>query len=189
MALSLPQGRNGQILALSIAVIGAAAIWLGAVAPLLDWYGERAATLRRQQAMADRMAALVETLPALRQAAADAASMPDPAGALLPGASDALAAGQLQQRLDELAAAAGVRIASEEILPAQPSGEFRAIAVRVTLTAPWRSLVGLLLGMAKSAVPMMADEMQLHGPPGTSRDATLPVDASFTVIALRRAGT
>jgi general secretion pathway protein M len=161
--------------------------WLSMVAPLLDWYADRDETLRRQRAIADRMAGMVETLPALRSAAAEAAHSGQQPGVLLTGGTDPLAAAALQQKLDELATAAGVRIGSEEILPAQPAGDFRAIAVRVTLAAPWRAIVALLEAMAKADVPMMADEMQLRGPPRNSKDTDLPVDASFTVTAYRSA--
>ncbi len=132
---------------------------------------------------------LVDTLPAMRRQAASAADTGRQPGTLLAGATDALAAAKLQQTLDELAAAAGVRIGSQEILPVQADGEFRAIAVRVTLNAPWRAVVALLQAMAKADVPMMADEMQLRGPPTNTHDPNLPVDASFTVTAYRAAGS
>jgi general secretion pathway protein M len=187
MALALPHGPRGQLLALGITAVALAVVWLGVIAPVLDWQADRTETLRRQRAMAHRMAALVETLPALRAAAADATDRGRQPGKLLDGATDALAAAKLQQSLDELAAASGVRIGSEEILPVQAAGDFRAIAVRLTLTAPWPSVVALLEAMAKADVPMMADEMQLRGPPGTSREPGLPVSASFTVTAYRSA--
>lgn len=189
MALALPHGPRGQALALGMTAIALAFVWLGVVAPVLDWQAERAETLRRQQALAHRMAVLVETLPTLRETASHAAESGRRPGALLAGTTDALAAAKLQQALDELAAAAGVRIGSEEILPVQAEGEFRAIAVRVTLTAPWRSVVALLQAMAKADVPMMANEMQLRGPPDNAHDPSLPVAASFTVTAYRAAAT
>ncbi len=187
MAASLPDGRKGQALALALTGLAAAVAWFGVVAPALDWYADRDASLRRALAMRHRMAALVETLPALRAAAEDAAETGVQPGALLAGATDPLAAAALQQKLDELAAAAGVRIGSEEILPARADGDFRAIAVRVTLTAPWRAFVGLLVAIAKSDVPMATDELQVRGPPGSTRDPDLPVDATFTATAYRAA--
>jgi len=179
MAVVLPSGPKGQSLALGLTLVLAALVWLGAVAPALDWFADRQETLRRQRALAYRMSELVRTLPALRAAvAAQGGQQP---GALL------LAAAALQQRLDELATASGVRIGSEEILPAQAEGDFRAIAVRVTLAAPWRSVVALLQAMAKADVPMMPDDMQLRGPPRNAADASLPIDARFTVTAYRAA--
>jgi general secretion pathway protein M len=165
----------------------ALAVWFGALAPAFDWYADREETLRRERAMAARMAALTETLPALREAASEAANNGHQPGTLLAGATDPLAAAALQQKLDELASAAGVRIGSEEILPAREEGDFHAISVRVTLNAPWRGVVALFKGMASADVPMAADEMQLRGPPGLTKDPELPIDASFTVVAYRAA--
>jgi general secretion pathway protein M len=188
MAVALPSGPKGRALAVGLAMLAIVIAWLGLVAPLLDWYADREEVLRRQRALAHRMSAMVETLPALRDAATEAAESGRQPGTLLAGATDALAAATLQQKLDELATASGVRIGSEEILPVQATGDFRAIAVRVTLTAPWRAVVALLEGMAKADVPMMADEMQLRGPAANSRDTDQPVDANFTVTAYRAAG-
>lgn len=186
-AITLPTGRRGQALALGMSLLAAAAAWSGIAAPLLDGFQDRADRLRRQQALVQRMEALAATLPALREQAARAVAAGRQSGAMLPGASDPLAAAALQQALDEQAAAAGVRIASEEILPSQASGAFRAIAVRVSATAPYRSLVALLLALARAEIPMIADDLALRGPPPNARDPALPVTASFTVTAYRPA--
>ena len=187
MAATLPSGPRGQALAFGIALVAAMILWLGIIAPLLDVFDDRAETLRRQSTLADRMAALVQTLPALQRQAAAALATGRQADAMLPGASDALAAAALQQKLDELATASGVRMGSQEILPAQASDGFRAIAVRVTTNAPWRSLVALLLALAQSETPMVADELSLRGPLANVHDPDLPVDASFTVTSYRPA--
>jgi hypothetical protein len=193
VALAMPTGGRGQLLALGLALLAAVAIWLGAITPLLGWYGDRAEVLRRQRAIAHRMASLVETLPALRRqaAAADGAAPrsgganADASAALLTGANDPVAAASLQQRIEELATQAGVRVGSEEILPGQAEGDLRAIAVRLTLTAPFRSLVALLLALSRSETPMVVDELLLRGPPGKPGDDDLPVDVSMTVTAYR----
>jgi general secretion pathway protein M len=196
MALALPTGARGQALALGMTLLAAAAVWAGVVAPIWGWYDDRAESLRRQHAMARRMAALVETLPALRRAAARVNGAESPAGggpdadppvALLAGASDPLAAALLQQRIEELAAKAGVHVGSEEILPGQAEGDLRAISVRLTMTAPYRSLVALLLALAGSETPMVVDDLLMRGPPGGPGDDDLPVDTSLTVTAYRSA--
>jgi general secretion pathway protein M len=189
MAFVLPSGRGGQGLAVGVTLLAVLLTWLGVIAPVMEWHTDRDETLRRQRALAHRMAALVETLPALRKVAADTAGNGPKPGTLLAGATDAVAAAALQQKLDELAATSGVRIGSEEILPAQAAGEFRAIAVRVTLTAPFQALVALLEALAQAEMPMVADEMQLRGPQNANRDSDLPVDARFTVTAYRSGGS
>lgn len=191
MALALPTGARGQALAVGITLLVAAAVWLGAVAPVVGWYNDRAEQLRRQRAVAHRMAALVESLPALRREAAASTSSggaaKDSSAALLPGANDPLAAASLQQRIEELARQAGVRVGSEEIMPGQTEGDLRAIAVRLTLTARYDALVGLLLALSQSDTPMVVDEMMLRGPAGKPEEADLPVDVSLTVTSYRSA--
>nr|WP_294551320.1 type II secretion system protein GspM [uncultured Rhodopila sp.] len=186
-AIALPTGRRGQALALGVSLLAAAVAWSGIAAPLLDSFQDRADRLRRQQALVQRMESLAAALPALREQAGRAVAAGRQSGAMLPGASDPLAAAALQQALDEQAAASGVRIASEEILPAQAAGAFRAIAVRVTATASYQSLVALLLALAQAEIPMIADDLALRGPPPNLRDPGLAATASFTVTAYRAA--
>jgi general secretion pathway protein M len=195
MALALPTGRRGQMLALGMALLAAVAAWIGLIAPLRDWYDNRAELLRRQRAIAHRMASLVESLPALRRqavtvdgaATSSGGTNNDSLAVLLTGANDPVAAASLQQRIEELATRSGVRVGSEEILPAQAEGDLRAIAVRLTLTAPFRSLVALLLALSRSETPMVVDELLLRGPPGKPGDDGLPVDVSMTVTSYRSA--
>lgn len=202
MALVLPRGGRGQALALGVAVLGAAFVWAAAIDPALRWYHIRAEQLDRRNAVARRMAVLVESLPALRKEAEDAArggaeargadgNGPEGAGpapaALLPGTSDALAAASLQQRIDEIAEQAGVRVTSQEILPPQPAGDLRAIPVRLTISAPYAPLAGLLLGFARSDTPMIASDIALRAQGARNRDGDPAVDVTLTVTAYRPA--
>jgi hypothetical protein len=192
MAVPLPDGRRGQLLALGITALVLAAVWIGAIAPALAWYSERGEQLRTQHAMARRMAALVATLPTLLHEAEATRNDTGDAAALLTGASDTVAAATLQQRIDELAAAAGVRLASEEILPAQAAGDLRTITVRVTVSGPWKGFVNLLLALGQAEIPMIADEVQLRAPAANQRTPErtpdVLVDGSLTVTSYRAAG-
>lgn len=183
---ALPAGVRGRVLALALALLAGALLWIGLAAPLLDWFGDRQEALRRQQAIGRRMAALVQTLPALH-AAADAAAARGTARreALLDGATDAVAAATLQQLLDEMAGRAGLRIASAEVIPPEQAGHYRAIAVRLSVTAPWPALVALLQAIAAAEVPMLVDNLQLRSPPHSPNDPEWPIDASFSVTGLR----
>ena len=143
------------------------------------------------------MTALVETLPTLRREAENDSSAAASSNVLLPGATDAIAAAVLQQKIDELAAAAGIRLASEEIMPARPAGDIRAVPVRVTLNAPWGKFVAFLLSLAQAELPMMAEEVLVHGtqrnvlrgsdalPDMRAEDS--PVEVSMVVTSFRPA--
>ncbi len=187
---ALATGVRGRVLALALALLVALLLWIGLVAPLLGWFDERQETLRRQQAIGRRMAALVQTLPDL-QAASDAAGARAARRreALLDGTSDAVAAATLQQLLDEMANRAGLRIGSVEVLPAEPAGLYRAIAVRLTVNAPWPPLVTLLQAIATANAPMLVDNLQLRSLPRSATDTESPIDVTFSVIGYRSART
>jgi hypothetical protein len=155
---------------------------------LRDLYTARADALQRQEVLARRMASLAAAVPDLTRLAQaqSAKTVPIPS---LQGATDGVAAAALQQKLNELAAAAGLRIASAETLPAEATGSERAISVRLTISGSWSGLTRLLLAIAQSETPMVADDLQLRGPSTTSQDQDLPIDAGFTVTAWRGAGS
>ena len=183
---ALPTGARGRILALGLALLAALAVWLGVVAPVLDWYESRQETLHRQQAIGRRMAALVQTLPRL-QADADAAAARGAARreALLDGATDAVAAAGLQQRLDEMAGRAGLRIGSAEVMPPEPAGAFHAIALRLSISAPWPALVGLLQAIAAAETPLLVENLQIRSLVQNPNDSNSPIEVTFSVIGYR----
>lgn len=189
MALALPTGMQGRALALGLTVLAAAAAWTGIASPVGEWHQDRAELLRRQQALARRMAALVETLPALRRQAEDAApgnAVDGQAGpALLSGDTYALAAASLQQQIEELAAREGVRIGSQEIMPGQQEGDLGTVTVRLMTTAPFRSFVALLLALTRSDTLMIADDVQMRVLAGAARALDGPIEASLTVTSYR----
>ena len=191
MPSTLPSSGRGQVLALAILAIVLLSVWVLTVAPARDWYENRAESIERQHAMARRMAALVETLPDLRReversgtgSESDPNWLPPPL--LLSGASDALAAASLQQRIEELAGAAGVRVSTQEILPVRQDGEMRVITVRLAVTAPFSSLVALLSALIHSEIPLVVDEAQLRALPATSRDTDQPLSATLAILSFR----
>lgn len=187
----LPTGRAGRWLALAITLGVAALVWVAAGLPLLAWYGERAEQLATREALARRMAALVATLPQLQRAAADGSgTVPE----LLDGGTDAVAAAALQQRVQDMAASSGARLASMEVLPPQQKGPYREIGVRVALNAPWPVLVRLLGAVAEARPRMLVDDLQLRAAPAVvvvaaagGRAPEAALDASLGVFAFRLA--
>jgi general secretion pathway protein M len=189
MAISLPTGRHGQMLALVLTGLLIAGLWVGIVAPLLGAYSNRTETLLNHQSLARRMEELVQALPSLRKQAMAAAGAGQQTGALLPGTTDSLAAAALQQKVDDLAKVSDLHIGTEEIVPAQASGAFRTIGVRITLHAPYRMLITLLRSLAQAEIPMVVSDLSIRAPTANTRDPEVPVDAGFTVSALRSASS
>jgi general secretion pathway protein M len=161
----------------------AASVWVAIVAPLIAWRADQSELLEQRRMLAARMAALVETLPAL-QAQATARNVTGPApSAVLDGDTDAVAGATLQQLVQQMATAAGVSPSSVEVLPAEAVGGYRRIGLRVALAAPWPALVQLLQSIERATPPMLVDDLRLHGSP--MQGTALPMDASFTVLAFR----
>lgn len=180
-------------MALLLALAPVIALWSGVVAPLAELYGERADQLASRRRLAQRMSLLAADLPALRERAAAMVKSEGPAVRLLDGASDALAAASLQNRMQEMVAAAGARLTSVEILETSAAGDYRRIGLKVSLSAPWPVLVGLLRAIEQSSLPMVIDGLQVRagsaapaiaGPGG---DGAKSLDAGFTVSAFRPA--
>ncbi|MDO9712294.1 type II secretion system protein GspM [Paracraurococcus lichenis] len=187
-ALDLPAGPRGRLLAigLTLAVLGGG--WAGLVAPLLDWYAMRAEEVQARRAVARRMAEIAESLPALRDQARQAAEPTRAAtGAVLEGASDPIAAAELQGRLQQMAARAGAPLSSAEALPGEAAGAWRRIGLRIAVNAPWPAVVRLLQAVATATPRMLVDDLQLRAPALLLRTGPRPMDASFTVYAFRAA--
>jgi type II secretory pathway component PulM len=185
---TLPTGRKGQALALALTVLVLMLIFWGAVLPMSDWYAAQAETLSQQEALATRMARIAATLPALRaqEAAAPAAAAPV---ALLQGETDAIAAANLQERLQALAAAAGTSLSSVEMLPVdrpsnEPAESDRAIRLRLMLNAPWATLIKFLDVIEAGPPLMLIDDLRLEGVRLVLRDSP-PLQASLTITGFR----
>lgn len=189
MTPALPTGRAGQWLALGLAALVLALVWAVVALPLIQWHAARAEALTERQALAARMAGLAAELPLLNRTATQAAAAGPPAGAMLDQPSDAVAGAALQQRVQDIATKAGATLSSTEALPAEATGGYRRIRLRVALTAHWPVLVGMLQGLAEQTAPqMLVDDVQLRSAPVLLDRTDPPLDASFTVLALR-AGT
>ncbi len=181
----LPGGRNGQLLALGLLALLLGVLAVGVVGPLLDWYGERAETLRREVAIAARMQVIAGSLPAVQREAQAAAANGPPPKSVYDGASDAVDGAALQGQIDAMARADGAGLSSSEALPAERAGDYRRIGVHLSLSAPLPVLVALLRSIATATPRMLADDLQLQGSPLLARATSLPLDASFTVFAFR----
>lgn len=130
------------------------------------------------------MAALIATLSDLRrQASAAPAAGPEPQ-LLLDGSPDAVAGARLQETVQQVASQAGTNLITVETLPAEQAGARRRIGPR----APWPILVHLLQAVAERTPQMLACDLELHASTLLAHPEAQPLDALFTIFALR-AGT
>lgn len=180
---TLPTGRNGRILAVSLSLAALLCIWLGLLAPVLDWYSTRSDRLRDMWARTARETALIETLPALKTAAAAAAQTPT--RAVLNGNTDAIAGAELQEQVQAMATSANAQLTSIETLPAEQVGSYRRIGVRVELNALLPVIVALLKSIEEAQPSMLVDDIHLTATPVGPMAVSLPLDGAFTVYAFR----
>ncbi len=188
LARNLPEGRQGQVLAVGGVLLLAALVWFGLMAPCAGWYQSRQDALAAMRGEAAHMQALKAALPALR--AAIQAGDADAGGrVLLAGDSDAIAGANLQAALNGLAGDAGTSLDSAETVATQTMGGLRRVGVAVTVSATWPTLVALLTAIESAQPRMVVDDLSVtaDSQPDTRQDVTL--QANFTVAAFRSGGT
>lgn len=189
LSSGLPTGLRGRLLALGLTLTLAAALWLGVVAPLMAWYGDRSDQLERRAALARHMAELIETLPALQAQQAAEPSGPS-VSAVLQGSSDAIAGAALQGLIQDMARAADISLTRIETLPAEIRGNYRRIALRVALSTPLPDLVKFLVAVAQANPLMLVDDLQLRSSGGDALETgesqtAQTIDATLTILAFR----
>lgn len=186
MAQALSTGTRGRLLAVGVTLIGAAVLWIGVAVPLMDWNRDLADRRLGREALAQRMAALANSLPTLKRQMAAATPADLPARATIDGGTDALAAAALQELVEEMGRKAGVTLRSVEALSAEQVNQYRRIGLRVSIDGDWPTLIRLLQAIEQASPRMLVDDLQLQrGAILVGADATL--SASFAVFGFRDA--
>jgi len=167
-----------------------ATAYLLVIAPVLDLYAQRKAMIADEEMLLPRFSVAAEQLPALRAAVAEAKAVASTRKIALEGASDAIAAANLQSHLEELAAAAGVEIGSSEGRAPENRGAYRRIGLRLAVSGEYESVVKLLSAIETAAPPLIIANLQLHGAlRPRAEPSTASIDAAFEVFGFRRIDT
>ena len=180
-------GRRGQALAVGVGVLALTLAWFGLVDPVRSWFGDRAVVLEQRQALLQRMHQVAATLPALRAAAKAKPGQNDAAAIMLPGSSDAVAAADLQERIQKMAAAAGASLTAVETLPPAPTGAWHKVSLRISLNAPWPVLMQLVRSIEQSPTRILIDDVHFHSASIVTHPTVLPVQASMVLYGFRPA--
>jgi hypothetical protein len=179
-------GRRGQALAVAIGVLALALVWFGVVDPLWSWFEDRALMLEQRQTLLHRMQDVAATLPSLRAASAAKPDRGEGSGTImLPGATDAVAAADLQERIQKMASSAGASLAAVETLPATPSGKWHKVTLRISLNAPWPVLMDLLRSIEQSPTRILIDDVHFHSATVVSHPTVMPIQASMVLYGFR----
>jgi Tfp pilus assembly protein PilO len=183
----LPEGVRGRVLALVLTVAAVATVWTAVIEPVAGWYRQREETLAERRTLARHMAGVVALLPQVQRARDPAQPNAAAAPALLSAPTDALAAAALQETVQKLAQQAGATLSREETLPAEVSGPYRRIALRIATKTPYPAIVDFLRLIAEASPPLIVDDLRLR--PDVILGASVKnLDASLTVIAFRTGG-
>ena len=179
-------GRRGQAVAVAVSLLGLLMIWLGAVSPILSWYSDRHLLLDQRQELLAHMRDLAATLPTLRAAKAD---RPDEgaqaAATMLPGDSDAIAAADLQERVQKMAADAGASLTAVETLAPATAGRWHKVALRINLNASWPVLMELVRSVERSPIRILIDDVRFRSPTIVAHPTSVPIQASMVLYGFR----
>jgi type II secretory pathway component PulM len=180
-------GRRGQALAVVVAVLGVVVLWFGIVAPVRSWFDDRATLLAQRRELLAHMNDLVGSLPALRAASADKHDTGTrDATIMLPGDSDAVAAADLQERVQKMASDGGATLTSVETLPpAQAAGHWHKVPLRVSVNASWPVLVALIRSIEQSPTRILIDDIRFRSPIAAVRPTEVPIQASMMLYGFR----
>jgi hypothetical protein len=182
-------GRRGQGLAVAIGLMGLLVAWFGIVDPAWSWFNDRTALLEQRQAMLVHMRGLAETLPALRTASADKRGQGvQTASIMLPGDSDAIAAADLQERVQKMAVDAGASLTAVETLPPTPTSDrWHRVTLRISLNASWPVLMELVRSIEQSPTRILIDDVHFRSPALAVRPTVVPIQASMILYGFRPA--
>ncbi len=181
-------GRRGQALAVAIGLLALAMVWLAVVEPLRSWHSDLQDQVWQRRALLDRMQTLAASLPALRAAADKPGENSSVGTLLLPGATDSVAAADLQERVQKMVSAAGATLTAAETLPAEPaSGRWHKVALRISLIASWSVLTDLMRSIEQSPTRIFIDDVHFHSPIVAARPTVLPIQASMVLYGFRPA--
>jgi len=174
-------------LALAILCLVLGGVYLLLISPVIDLYSEREATLADRRMLAPRLSAAAAELPELRARLAELQAAATTRDIVIDGASDAIAAANLQSRIEELASSAGVTIGSTEGLAAENRGGYRRIGLRLAISGDYDGIIKLLAAIETTAPPLVLSNVQFHGvlrPTAQAQSSRL--DAGFEVYGFRR---
>lgn len=186
----MPRGVPGRALALSLLLLLLALIYWVMVVPLTGLYRSGETALADRQMLVPKLEHLAAEVPNLRARLAALQNAGAGNGVTLDGASDALASANLQSRLEQLATANGVTIASTEAIAAEDRGPYRRIGLRVAVNGSYEAIVKLLAAIEEAKPPLILATLQIHG---LFRAAAIrtsySLESQFEVFGLRAGDT
>jgi len=159
---TLPEGRSGRFAALGILIVLAAAFYFAVLSPVISFYADTAGTLQQRREQVRKYRNAVNELPHLRETAKRQSDAASAANMLLTGASDAVAAAELQSSLKDIVEGEGSTIMSAAILPVEAEGAFRRVGLRIAFSGDMELLTTVLLQIEESHPMLLVRDFDVH---------------------------
>lgn len=170
--MNLPEGARGQFVAVALLLIVAIVAMKLIALPLWDLYHETGDDIFDMRQDISRYYVLAE-LPALEQLA-ERLRRDDPlAPVSFSGDNAALAAAELQQRLQDAAKKNGVKVISLRTLPPESDGPLERIAVEARMQAEIVGLRNMLFELETGVPYMFLDQLNIRARSVRRRQTTI----------------
>ena len=175
MTLSLsPPFQRAFAVAILVAIV--AAIYYAVAQPLIGTYAANRTAIAQRREILLRYQHAAQELPARQQALAALKQQQAKTDGYLEGSSDTLIAAQIQNRVKALANSAKTELRSSQVLPAEPAGTVKRIAIRDQLSATTAGLLGIFHDLEAQSPSLFLDNVTLQVRPMTLRDRNNPGD-------------
>lgn len=182
------RGRLGQAAAVAIAGLVVVSIWFGLIDPLRSWFDDQGSVLEQRRALLHRMQEVAAGLPALRATSQHNVGRDHVASTtMLAGATDSVAAADLQERVQKMASDAGISLTAVETLAATPTGKWHKVSLRISLNAPWPVLMAFVRSIEQSPARILIDDVHFHSATVVAHPTVLPIQASMVLFGFRSA--
>lgn len=159
-----PLASRALAVAILFALVGG--IWLGLGQPVVDRFVAYRARVAEAEDRLPRLRRLAASAPVLEQQLARMRRDPSARTRELSGASDALAAADLQNRVSRIASNQGAVLRSTQILPPTESEGFRRIAIRVAMETNTPSLQKIFYQLETSSTLLFLDSVEIRSRSG-----------------------
>ncbi len=180
MSFELPRWASKLLaVALSLAVLGASYLYI--VSPVLAAYRNAEESLVETRGLVERYEGLALGKAVHQDRLEELRIRQTGTGSYLSGATDALAAAELQERIRGLVIRHGGQLRSIQNLPARSDGGFRGIAVRVQFSANLSSFHLLLYELESEKPFVFVDNLDVRNRRGNRQAALKNLDPQLTI--------
>lgn len=183
--MDLPEGTRGKFVAVALVLIPLILVYQIVLSPLLDEYLGVGDEIEALQADIQRYQRIIAELPAIEENAARFRRENPLAPYLLEGGNPALAAANLQRRLQEVAARNDARVVSVQVQSSEDDGPLQRVAIQARIQADSEALRGTLHELESGQPYLFVDDISINVRPASRRTETDTMEIRITLSGLR----